>query len=52
MSTTAATVRQGHYEFVPSRFVGKSGALFLDLRFRPDPVTKPTKEKTQGSGSR
>jgi hypothetical protein len=53
MSAIAIPARPaGHYEFVPSSFQGKSGALFLRLAFRPDSKDKPAKEKTGGTGTR
>jgi len=43
----------GHYELVPSSFVGKSGALFWRVVFRPEgSVTPHTNKKTEGMGTR
>jgi hypothetical protein len=38
-------------EFVPSSFVGKSGALFLRVRIRRAPEP-PTNKKSEGTGTR
>jgi hypothetical protein len=56
MSTAAVTIpvrTTGRYELVPDSFVGKSGALFLRLVFRPEgSVTPRTHKRTEGMGTR
>ena len=56
---TGVAERPGRYEFIPSGFKGKSGALFLRVRFRPEravagmtKTTGFTNKKTEGMGTR
>ena len=53
MSTAVAPARYptGRYEFVPSSFVSKSGALFLNVRIRRAPEPDKNKEP-EGTGTR
>ena len=55
-SCFARSTQPGRYEFVPSTFKGKSGALFLDLvPVRPLPTRSrlpPMHEKTEELGTR
>jgi hypothetical protein len=54
MSTAAVPARPtGRYELVRSDFVGKSGALFWRVVFRPaGSVTPRTNKRTEGMGTR